>query len=45
MRIELPTPHINQQKILDCDKRFRVVLAGRRFGKSELGVGGSGDYC
>jgi hypothetical protein len=36
MRIELPKPHINQQKILDSTSRFRVVMCGRRFGKSEL---------
>lgn len=36
MRIELSEPHINQQIILDCLKRFRVVMCGRRFGKSEL---------
>ncbi len=36
MRIELPTPHINQQVILDSLARFRVVMCGRRFGKSEL---------
>ena len=36
MRIELPNPHINQQRILDSQSRFRVVMAGRRFGKSEL---------
>jgi hypothetical protein len=36
MRIELPNPHINQQKILDSQARFRVVMCGRRFGKSEL---------
>jgi hypothetical protein len=36
MRIELPEPHDNQQKILDSDARFRVVMCGRRFGKSEL---------
>lgn len=36
MRIELPQPHINQQVILDSSARFRVVMAGRRFGKSEL---------
>jgi hypothetical protein len=36
MRIEIPKPHINQQVILDCDKRFIVVMCGRRFGKSEL---------
>jgi phage FluMu gp28-like protein len=36
MRIELPTPHINQKKILDAERRFVVVMCGRRFGKSEL---------
>jgi hypothetical protein len=36
MRIELPKPHINQKAILDCKSRFRVVMCGRRFGKSEL---------
>ena len=36
MQIFLPNPHTNQQKILECDKRFRVVMCGRRFGKSEL---------
>ena len=36
MRIELPQPHPNQQKVLDSDARFRVVMCGRRWGKSEL---------
>jgi len=36
MRIEIPEPHINQQKILDCTSRFIVLMCGRRFGKSEL---------
>jgi len=36
VRIELPNPHINQKKILECEKRFIVVMCGRRFGKSEL---------
>ena len=36
MRLELPQPHTNQQKILDSQSRFRVVMCGRRFGKSEL---------
>jgi len=36
MQIFLPNPHANQQRILECDKRFRVVMCGRRFGKSEL---------
>lgn len=36
MRIELPKPHINQVPILQSKNRFRVVMCGRRFGKSEL---------
>lgn len=36
MRIELPKPHINQLPILQSQSRFRVVMCGRRFGKSEL---------
>jgi hypothetical protein len=36
MMIELPQPHTNQQVILDSSSRFRVVMCGRRFGKSEL---------
>lgn len=36
MIIELPKPHINQQVILESQARFRVVMCGRRFGKSEL---------
>jgi hypothetical protein len=36
MTIQLPEPHQNQQLILDSDSRFRVVMCGRRFGKSEL---------
>ena len=36
MIIELPEAHLNQQAILDSSARFRVVMCGRRFGKSEL---------
>lgn len=36
MRIELPKLHTNQQKVLDSPARFRVVMCGRRWGKSEL---------
>lgn len=36
MRIELPNPHENQWKVLDSKARFRVMMSGRRFGKSEL---------
>lgn len=30
-------PHAGQRPILKSDKRFKVVAAGRRFGKSEMG--------
>ena len=36
MILELPEAHINQSKILESTARFRVVMCGRRFGKSEL---------
>lgn len=36
MQISIPELHDNQQAILDCPARFRVVMCGRRFGKSEL---------
>lgn len=36
MQIPIPELHANQQQILDCSSRFRVVMCGRRFGKSEL---------
>ena len=36
MKINIPELHPNQQQILDCPARFRVVMCGRRFGKSEL---------
>ena len=36
MQIPIPELHDNQQAILDCAARFRVVMCGRRFGKSEL---------
>jgi transcription-repair coupling factor (superfamily II helicase) len=36
MILELPKPHINQRAILDSQARYRVVMCGRRFGKSEL---------
>jgi len=36
MVIELPKPHINQKQIMESSARFRVVMCGRRFGKSEL---------
>jgi hypothetical protein len=36
MIIELPEPHKNQIGIIESEARFRVVMCGRRFGKSEL---------
>jgi len=36
MQIAIPELHPNQQVILDNSARFRVVMCGRRFGKSEL---------
>jgi len=36
MQIVIPELHENQQAIMDCPARFRVVMCGRRFGKSEL---------
>ena len=36
MQIPIPELHANQQAIFDSDSRFRVVMCGRRFGKSEL---------
>jgi phage FluMu gp28-like protein len=36
MIIEVPEAHINQDRILESEARFIVVMCGRRFGKSEL---------
>jgi hypothetical protein len=36
MRIELPEPHPNQIPVLKSSARFRVLMCGRRWGKSEL---------
>ena len=36
MEIRVPKPHINQQFILDHAKRFNIIKAGRRFGKSAM---------
>src|SRR5579884_613351 len=43
-RIQLRTPRPNrllkpaQWRVFTCDKRFRVLVAGRRFGKTELAL-------
>lgn len=34
VQIKLPKPHPAQLKVLNCPSRFRVMMAGRRFGKS-----------
>lgn len=34
IEINLPQPHAAQQKVLDSPARFRVMMCGRRFGKS-----------
>jgi hypothetical protein len=36
IELELPTPHVNQQFLLNNRKRFNVLKCGRRFGKTEL---------
>ncbi|MES2265580.1 MAG: terminase family protein [Bacteroidota bacterium] len=34
IRLKLPRPHPGQQQVLNSTARFRVICAGRRFGKS-----------
>ena len=36
VRLTIPKPHENQMTILNDKHRFRVVICGRRFGKTEL---------
>lgn len=38
MTIELPQLHKNQLAVFNSTARFRVMMSGRRFGKSELAV-------
>lgn len=38
MQLRLYNPHANQVKIHQSKARYRVVVAGRRFGKSALGL-------
>lgn len=38
MRIEIPELHQNQEAVYESKARFRVVMCGRRFGKSELAI-------
>ena len=37
VQLELPRPHSTQAQVISEAKRFNVVVAGRRFGKSVLG--------
>ena len=34
IEINLPKPHAAQRAVLDSPARFRVMMCGRRFGKS-----------
>lgn len=36
IKVVLPNPHPKQKEIIECDSRFIVVNAGRRFGKSVI---------
>ena len=36
VEVKLPKPHTAQRAILDSTARFRVIMAGRRFGKSVI---------
>lgn len=38
VRIQLYQPHPNQQKILASQARFKVIVCGRRFGKTTLAI-------
>ena len=37
-RVKLPHLHEKQQEVADSDARWKILCAGRRFGKSRLGV-------
>ena len=36
LEIKLPKPHVNQALVIKSDARFKVMMAGRRFGKSVI---------
>ena len=38
INIRLPKPHTAQQKIIDSKARWKVLMCGRRFGKSQIGI-------
>lgn len=45
VEVILSTPHPAQQQVLDSDARFRVLMCGRRFGKSLISQDISIDYA
>ena len=38
IKIQISRPHPAQQEILDAEKRFNVVVCGRRFGKTRMAL-------
>lgn len=38
INIRLPKPHDAQQRIIDSKARWKVLMCGRRFGKSQIGI-------
>lgn len=36
-KIKLPAPHINQITVIESNERFRIVVCGRRWGKTVVG--------
>ncbi|MBI1281401.1 MAG: hypothetical protein GC179_24960 [Anaerolineaceae bacterium] len=36
-KIKLPTPHINQKKVIESTAHYRIVVCGRRWGKTTVG--------
>lgn len=36
LEIKLPKPHLKQLEVIQSDARFKVMMAGRRFGKSVI---------
>ena len=38
LTLTLPEPHTGQQAVIDGARRFNVLVCGRRFGKTTLGL-------
>lgn len=36
--LKLPRPHVGQLRVIESAKRFNVLMCGRRFGKTTLGI-------